>query len=134
MWQPKSVGVAGSDISSPDFETAADARFLVDARGRITRANAAASRMFSWPRELFESMDLGFFVAEFLADGDGGIRSIAGLIGANVDADRNARVIAKGLDGRKFRAELIFSGAKGSAERQRLAVFRELQWTPPKPL
>ncbi len=88
------------------FETASDGVLAVDADGRVIQANEAASSAFAWPAERLEQMKVEWLITDVVDERMPTPNITEILSGPCSSNPCKFRVLAKGLDGRKFHARL----------------------------
>ena len=105
------------------FECASDCIFMINTKHEIVDANAACARTFSWPAGMFAPMEIHRVITDVVDPLAAHAGSVAELL------ERENRdgvlVIAKALDGRRFRAEMQTAIVHGSRKISQIIYLRE---------
>ena len=89
------------------FATASDGVLAVDADGRVIQANETASNAFAWPAERLAQMKVEWLITDVVDERMAATPTITEILkGPSLSDQCKIRVLAKGLDGRKFHARL----------------------------
>ena len=114
------------DIYRALFDTAPDATFLVDARGRIVLANAQAERLFGWGREEFVGETVEMLIPERLRTTHAGERAAYSKAPTVRHMGSGMHLVALRRDGSEIPVEVALGPIASPGERLFVATVRDV--------
>ncbi len=116
-----------SDAIAAILGTSLDAVFTIDAQGLIVDTNAAASRMFGWPREAFLGANISLIVPSPLKEQhDGFLRAFRPDRGVKHVLGSGQRLDGQRQDGSRFPVEVGISAFERDGRRYFTGFVRDM--------